>query len=252
MTDILILSDSRASYAGASSLDRPTGRRGFLGKIGGGLGAGAALLSLPACTSFGGGGFSLVDAVERLLFLSSERAFTRMLQPDGFWDNQVAQLGLSGLLGARGDVLSRILTSALFKNRLEGAFANFAYDAAYRAAPIVTDAVRVIGFSNAIDLVRGGPTAATSYLRGSMGSRLIDAMVPELGQAMRVAQDPLVGELLAGLTGVDVPRIATTFASRIDDTIWNEIGREESLIRANPRSVNDPLIAGVFGAEAAF
>ena len=85
-----------------------------------------------------------------------------------------------------------------------------------------------------------------------MGSRLIDAMVPELGQAMRVAQDPLVGELLAGLTGVDVPRIATTFASRIDDTIWNEIGREESLIRANPRSANDPLIAGVFGAEAAF
>ena len=62
----------------------------------------------------------------------------------------------------------------------------------------VTDAVRVIGFQNAIDLVRGGPTAATSYLRGSMGSRLIDAMVPELGQAMRVAQDPLVGELLAG------------------------------------------------------
>ena len=41
-------------------------------------------------------------------------------------------------------------------------------------------------------------------------------------------------------------------ASRIDDTIWTEIGREESLIRANPRSANDPLIASVFGAEAAF
>ena len=241
MTDILTL------RTGVSTLERPTGRRAFLGKVGGGLGAGAALMSLPACTSFGNGGFSLVDAVERLLFLSSERAFTRMLQPDGFWDAQVAQLGLGGLLGARGDVLGRILTSALFKNRLEDAFANFAYDAAYRAAPIVTDAVRVIGFQNAIDLVRGGPTAATSYLRGSMGSRLIDAMVPELGQAMRVAQDPLVGELLAGLTGVDVPRIATTFASRIDDTIWTEIAREEAAIRADPRSTNDPVLIGAFG-----
>ena len=39
------------------------------------------------------------------------------------WDAQVAQLGLG--ISARGDVLGRILTSALFKNRLK-AFANFA------------------------------------------------------------------------------------------------------------------------------
>ena len=240
MTDILTLH-------GASSLERPTGRRAFLGKVGGGLGAGAALLSLPACTSFGNGGFSLVDAVERLLFLSSERAFTRMLQPDGFWDAQVAQLGLGGLLGARGDVLGRILTSALFKNRLEDAFANFAYDAAYRAAPIVTDAVRVIGFQNAIDLVRGGPTAATSYLRGNMGTRLIDAMVPELGQAMRVAQDPLVGQLISAAVGVDVNAAAGRVATKVNDTIWTEIGREEAAIRADPRSTNDPVLIGAFG-----
>ena len=217
--------------------------------LAGAAGAGALLL-LPGCATTGG--FNLTEAIRRLLLLASENAFARLTAPGGFWDEQVARIGLNQLLGTRGDVLSRILTSSLVKDRLEERFASFAIEASFRAAPIVTDAVEVIGFENAIDLVRGGPSAASTFLRGELGTALLDAMVPELGQAMRVAQDPLVGELLAGLTGVDVPRIATTFASRIDDTIWNEIGREESLIRANPRSVNDPLIAGVFGAEAAF
>ena len=132
------------------------------------------LAVLPACTSFGG--FGLTDAVQRLLFLSSERAFARMLQADGFWDSQVAQLGLADLLGSRGRVLDRILTSSLFKSRLETAFGDIAYEGAERAAPLVTDAVRVIGIQNAIALVNGGPRAATTFLRGSMGTTLVEAM----------------------------------------------------------------------------
>lgn len=219
-------------------------RRALLG----GIAASGALLALPACNGLGG--FGLVDAVQRLLFLSSERAFARMLQANGFWDQQVASLGLGNVLGARGDVLSRILTSGLFKSRLDRAFGDIAYRGAERAAPIVTDAVRVIGFQNAVDLVRGGPTAATAYLRGSMGSRLIDAMAPELGAAMRVASDPLVGQALAALTGVDTAQVATRFADTIDETIWREIGNEEAAIRADPAATNDAAIIAIFGAGA--
>lgn len=226
MTDILV---------------KPAGRRAFLS----GLSLGGAALVLPGCASLPG--FGMTDAIQRLLFLSSERAFSRMLDQGGFWDQQVATLGLDAVLGARGGVLSRILTSALFKERLTDAFGDIAYEGAERAAPLVTDAVRVIGVQNAIELVNGGPTAATAFLRGSMGTRLIDAMVPELGTAMRVAQDPLVGQALAALTGVDVPQVANTVATRIDETIWNEIGREEAAIRRDPAATRDPAIIGVFG-----
>ena len=97
-------------------LAKATGRRGFLG----GLAATGGLLALPACSTIPG--FGMVDAVQRILYLSSERAFARMLDGGGFWDQQVAQIGFGELLGTRGDVLSRILTSALFKDRLETAF----------------------------------------------------------------------------------------------------------------------------------
>lgn len=228
----------------ATVIHTPASRRSLLG----GLAAGTALLALPGCTSLGG--FGLVDAVQRLLYLSSERAFARMLQPNGFWDQQVASLGLGNVLGVRGDVLSRILTSGLFKSRLDRAFGDIAYRGAERAAPVVTDAVRVIGFENAIDLVRGGPTAATAFLRGNLGSRLVDAMVPELGTAMRVASDPLVGQALSALTGVDTAQVAARFADTIDEVIWREIGNEEAAIRADPASTNDAAIIAIFGAGA--
>ena len=222
-------------------ISHPTGRRAFLAGIGA-----TGFLALPGCSSLGGFGFT--DAIRRVLLLSSERAFARMLGDGGYWDDSVARLGLGNMLGTRGDVLSGILTSALFKNRLEGAFADIAEEGAERAAPLVADAVRTIGIENAVALVRGGPTAATEFLRGNMGQSLVEAMVPELGSAMRVAQEPLVGQLLSGLVGIDIGGVANNLSTSIDNAIWKEIGIEESAIRADPGSTNDPVIMGVFGA----
>jgi hypothetical protein len=211
----------------------------------GAAGAGALLL-LPGCAGTGGG-FSLTEAIRRLLLLSSENAFARLTAPGGFWDEQVARIGLNQLMGTRGDVLSRILTSALVKNQLEERFAEFAIDASFRAAPVVTDAVRVIGFENAIDLVRGGPSAASTFLRAEMGTALLDAMVPELGDAIRLSNDPLIGQAIGALTGVNPSDVASRIGREVDDAVWGEIAREEAAIRANPQATRDPLLIGVFG-----
>ena len=220
--------------------------------IGAALSSGAlALGSVTLAGCAGGYGWSLEDAVRRLLYLSSERAFARLLVDGGYWDEAIGTLGLNAFMGNRGDILGRILTSGVFKDRLEYAFAKVAVDAAESAAPVVTDAVRVIGLSNALALVNGGPRAATGFLRGSMGETLVEAMVPEVGDALRISREPLVGELLASLTGVDVSRVANGFAGEVDDVIWREIGNEEAAIRADPRSTNDSVIIGVFGGAAA-
>jgi hypothetical protein len=226
---------------------KPFPRRAFLA---GGL-AGAGLLALPGCASYGDT-FSLTEAVRRLLLLSSERAFARLTAPGAFWDQQVVQLGLAEMMGTRGDMLGRILTSALFKERLEGAVADIAVDASYRAAPVVTDAVRVIGFANAAQLIRGGPTAASTFLEQEIGFRLVEAMVPEVGEGLRLVQDPLMGQLLNAATGVDVAGVADRLAQRVSGVIWSEIGREEAQIRADPRATRDPVLIGVFAASSAF
>ncbi|MEL7447376.1 MAG: DUF4197 family protein, partial [Pseudomonadota bacterium] len=106
---------------------------------------------------------------------------------------------------------------------------------------------RIIGIPAAVELVRGGPQAATSFLRGEMGGRLIDEMVPELGDAIRIASDPLVGQLVQQLTGTDVGGIAQRLANSVDDSIWQEIGLEEAAIRADPGATGDPLLMGALG-----
>ena len=215
------------------------GRRAF---IAGTLASGALLASGCAST----GGYSLTEAIRRLLLLSSERAFARLVAPGGFWDAQVSRVGLGTIMGTRGDILSSILTSTLFKDRLEDAFADLAIRGAERAAPLVADAVRVVGIDAAEALVRGGPTAATAFLRGEMGGTLVEAMVPELGQAIRVARDPVIGDAIARLSGIDVPGVASRFSNTVNEAIWTEIGAEEAAIRQNPRATNDPLLIGVF------
>lgn len=208
-------------------------------------GAGALAL-LPGCASTGPA-FTMEEAIRRMLLLASENAFARLTAPGGFWDEQVARIGLDQFLGARGNTLSRILTSQLFKDRLEERFATFAIEASFRAAPVVTDAVEVIGFANAVELVRGGPSAASDFLRLELGTALIDAIVPELGEAIRLAEDPLVGKALGALTGVRVGEVANRIGREVDDAIWGEIAREEAAIRRDPGATRDPAIIAVFG-----
>lgn len=207
-----------------------------------------AVLSVAGCASYPA--FSLEEAVRRLLFLSTDRAFARLLAPGGFWDDQVTRLALPEAIGNRGGVLARILTGPIVKDRLQRAFNDMAYDAAERAAPAVTDAVRTIGIRNALALLRGSdPMGATAFLHQEMGTSLVEIMVPEFGDAIRVSRDPLVGEVLAALTGVNVSGIASSLAYEADNAIFRAIGREEAAIRADPRSTNDPVLMAAFGIK---
>lgn len=228
-----------------NSCEQMASRRAFMG--------GAASLALLGMSSGVAGcasipGFSLTDAIQRLMQVSSERAFARLTAPDGYWDSQIAQVGLDGFLGGGGgNSLGSLLTSTLFKGRLQSAFAGIAEKGSSAAAPVVAEAVRNISIADAAEIVRGGPTFATSKLRAAMGGSLINTMVPELGGALRIASDPLVGQAITALTGRDIGAMAIRVSSSVDSAIWREIGVEESAIRANPRATNDPLLIGVFG-----
>lgn len=212
-----------------------TSRRAVLAGL-----AASSALTLPACSSLGG--LSLVDAIRRLLTRSTRNALARLVAPGGFYDNELARLDLPEVFGSRGGVLQNILTSAVFKGRLQRSLNRVAEQGARRAAPIIADTVRTIGVDNALALIKGGPTAATGFLRQAMAGSLIDAMVPALGDGLRLAEDPIVGQAIAALTGVDVTGVARSLSGKVDDAIWGEIGREEAAIRANPESTNDAVL----------
>lgn len=208
------------------------------------LAALAPILALPGCATTGG--WSLTDAIERLLTLSSQRAFALLLQPGGFYDSAVARIDVPE--ESRGSaLLRRIAGGPVVRERLERLLNDAAEQGAERAAPIVADAIGSIRVTDALAIVRGGPHAATDLLEGQLGGGLIEAMLPELGEALRLADDPLVAELLRASTGVDVSGLVRSVADQANRGIWRAIAAEEAAIRADPRSTRDPVLIGVFG-----
>ncbi|MFP5463086.1 MAG: DUF4197 family protein, partial [Gammaproteobacteria bacterium] len=78
-----------------------------------------------------------------------------------------------------------ILTSGPFRARLHRELNHLAERGAERAAPVVVEVIRTISIEDALALIEGGPTAATTYLRRQMGPGLINAMIPGLADAIR-------------------------------------------------------------------
>lgn len=207
------------------------------------------LLALPGCSTIGDfGGFGLEDAIRRLLTISSQRAFANLLQDNGFFEDELARVTLPAQLGGSGapSVAAALLRSPAVQNQLLRLVNSAAADAAENAAPIVYDSIRDLTITDALSIVRGGSTAATAYLEASIGDRIVGALFPGVGNALRVLDGGVLGRALGAATGIDFAGLQQDVTRKTSQGIWRAIGREEAAIRADPSSANDPLLRGVF------
>lgn len=219
-------------------------RRGLIG-----AGLVLPLLALPGCATRLGDLVDLEDAVRRLLTLASQRAFARLLAEEGFFHDDVARIDLPPQLGGSRTTaaLAVALGTRAVQDRLLRLVNEAAQAGAQRAAPVVYDSVRTMTIADAATIVRGGPTAATDYLAGTMGERIFDALFPAVGEALRVAESGVVQRILRVATGIDFPGLQADVTRKAAAGLYRAIGREEAAIRADPPSTRDPLITAVFG-----
>lgn len=209
-------------------------------------GAAGITLALPGCQM--GPRYSLTEVIRRLLTLASQNAFALLLQPGGFYDHSVARIALPDRFGSRsGTLMAAILQSQTFRDRLQRQLNRAAERGAERAAPLVADTIRMMSIEAADQIVRGGPRAATQFLRGKMGIALFDAMLPGVAEGLRIFDDQVINRAVQSVTGFDMAALGQEITRKADDAIWAAIGLEEEAIRANPQKTNDPLLIGVFG-----
>jgi hypothetical protein len=186
---------------------------------------------------------SVEEAVRRLLRRSTERALARLEEPGGVWDRMIAQIDLGQNAGAAGFLLKGALISPEFHRRLDAWLRSAALRAARAAAPRIAAAVKVMGIANARAVLGGGPHAATDLLRGEMGPAVIEAMLPEFRDALRVLDDPVLGPAIRALAGLGADALARRFARHADQALWDAIGAQEAAIRADPGADGDPQLA---------
>ena len=207
-----------------------------------GMAAALPLAALAGCAT-NVGGYSLDEAVRRLMMLSTQRAFARLVQPGGFYDDQLTRIDPAESLdrGAKG-MLGAVLRTNAVRRRIAIALNRLAEEAARRATPIVLDAIRDMRFADALAVLRGGPTAATALLETQTRGAIVDAMYPEIARLLESDLVEVVSAAIAVRTGVDYAVLAHDAAGQAGYAIFRAIGREEAAIRADPRSTRDPAL----------
>ncbi len=206
-----------------------------------------ALLPLAACAT-PMGRYTVEEAVRRLLELSSERAFARLTEPGGFYDDQLTRIAPPDLGGGKGGaVLSALLRTNAVRNQVAMALNDVAVDLADNAAPVVIDAVHRMTLADAVSVLRGGPTAATDLLAREARGSVVEALMPGASQALRSDMFEMLSAALAATGGRDYAAMADNLSGQIGDAIFRAIGREEAEIRRDPRATGDPILMALLG-----
>ncbi|MES2174928.1 MAG: DUF4197 domain-containing protein [Pseudomonadota bacterium] len=204
--------------------------------------AALALLPLAACAT-PLGRYTVEDAVRRLLQLSSERAFARLTEPGGFYDDQLTRIVPPDLSGGRGGaVLSALLRTNAVRNQVARSLNDVAVDLADNATPIVMDAVQRMTLADAVSVLRGGPTAATDLLAREARGSVVEALLPGASRALRSDMFEMLSAALLASGGRDYAALADNVSGQIGDAIFRAIGREEAAIRRDPGATRDPIL----------
>jgi hypothetical protein len=211
--------------------------------------AGVSILALAGCATRPSR-YSVEEGVRRLLSLSTQRAFDRLLRPGGFYEDEVARISPPDAID-RGmpQILAAILRTNAVRQRLSMMLNDIARRAARRAAPVVIDATRRMPLPDALAVLRGAPTAATDLLRREVDGQLVQVMFPEIMNLLDSDLAEILSAAVEVRTGINYRDLAQTVAGQASDSIFRVIGDEEAHIRADPRSTGDPMLMALLGPE---
>ena len=139
-------------------------------------------------------------------------------------------------------------------NRFTNTLDNAAVNAVTRSAPIFIDGIRHISFRDAIGIVKNGGTAATDYLRRTVGDTLRSAVTPVMRTALneyRIAQewDKLVAPVkvvLGNKAGLNI-NLDNILAVIITNEMFSKIEQQEIAIRTNAQARTSANLQRVFG-----
>jgi len=120
-----------------------------------------------------------------------------------------------------------------------------------RSVPIFVDAIRKISFTDAINIVKNGGTAATDYLRSSIGSNLRLSIAPVVKQALdeyKLSEQwnkitKPVQTLLGNKLNLDLSNI---MAGLVAEKMFQKMEETERDIRNNASARTTDLLQKVF------
>ena len=216
----------------------------------------ALLAATPAFAQQNILGMSQADAargIREALGLAARNATTRLGARDGFWGATRVRIPLPGVLGQTQRTLSRMGMSRPLDD-LQQSLNRAAATTMPEAARLFTDAVRTVTIADAVQIVRGGDSSATTYLRGRTETRLTTLLRPPMTQALTssgaftLMRTALREVGLASMTSDLRTEVINFSTAKALDGCFLYIADEERAIRRDPVRRTSDILRRVFGA----
>ena len=143
-----------------------------------------------------------------------------------------------------------------------------AESAAQKASPIFLNAIKGMSIADALQILKGGDTAATTYFKTQTKVPLQKAFQPEVQKALGQTQANSIYQTIAGFVNykalggtIDVsrllgiqsipPSLDAYATEKAIDGLYYLVGQEEKKIRKNPLDYASKIIQKVFNSKEA-
>lgn len=197
--------------------------------------------------------FEIEAGLREALTVGTERVASELGQTDGYFGDTRIRIPLPGDLGELQRGLSRVGLSGPLDD-LQLRLNRGAEAAVPQAKALVISAVQSITIEDALNILNGGDTAATDFLRSRTETGLREALTPYLRDALQssgayTALDNVAARNGLGALSTSLQEDITTSAVNYGlDGLFLYVADEEQRIREEPVARTTELLRKVFGA----
>lgn len=130
-----------------------------------------------------------------------------------------------------------------------------AEDAVGYAKPIFLDAIKGMTLTDALNILKGGNNAATNYFKEKTSAKLVEAFTPSVKTSLeKTSATKYYGDIVTTYNKLPTtfkkinPDLTSFVVGKTVDALFDQVGKEEANIRANPVARTTDLLKKVFGA----
>lgn len=247
MISILFVSLQVMAVAQQSDTARNSGIGGFLKKVN-------SVLN----TKSGGAGTSLstgdiVSGLKDALTVGAQNSTSKLSATDGFFKDAVVKILMPEQV-RNVETKMRALGMGKLFDQAEASMNRAAEDASKSATPIFINAIKKMSITDALGILRGTDTAATSYLKRATSNDLNSAFMPVIQNSLKKVNATkywkdvfsVYNKFSSTPVNADINQYVT---DRALNGIFYYVGEEEKKIRTNPAARVTDILKKVFGGK---
>lgn len=214
--------------------------------------------NLPNGTGATSGGLTtdqIVSGLKEALTIGTQNSSNKLSAVDGFFANAAVKI----LLPPEAQKVESTLRSLGLGSTVDKAVLSLnraAEDAAKSATPIFVNAIKQMTITDALGILKGGTTSATSYFKTKTTTELTNAFKPVITTALsKVSATKYWTDMFTVYNKFSSTPVNTDLSAYVTgkaiDGIFYQVGQEELKIRQDPAARVTDILKKVFGSSQA-